>query len=353
MNGISLTGRIDQNASILRERLTLLGEQVSTGRKGSSYAVLDTDAPKSMDLRGEITRRGAYQSAISQTLSKIQVTQDVLDRIAAIADKFAADTAKLLGATKPEAIQIQAGQAKAALKEVANLLNEKFNGDFLFGGSNAHQPPIPDPDNILTSGMATGIATEVASLTPTNAATVLANTKALAQSDVLGVTPFSVFISTGPGATEGRRNVLSGDGQRIDYGLFANRNGSVISSGETTGSWARDLMRGLASIAALTPGQTQLGQGYTDLVTTVQQGLKSAVNALALERGSLGVVEESIQSKSDLHERVTLTLTLQVSDVEEVDMAKTITSFQATQTQLEASYRAIAIAQQLSLTRFL
>jgi flagellin-like hook-associated protein FlgL len=353
MNGISLTGRIDQNASILRERLTLLGEQVSTGRKGSSYAVLDTDAPKSMDLRGEITRRGAYQSAISQTLSKIQVTQDVLDRIAAIADKFAADTASLMGATKPEAIQIQAGQARAALKEVANLLNEKFNGDFLFGGSNAHQPPIPDPDNILTSGMATGIATEVASLTPTNAATVLANTKALAQSDVLGVTPFSVFISTGPGATEGRRNVLSGDGQRIDYGLFANRNGSVISSGETTGSWARDLMRGLASIAALTPGQTQLGQGYTDLVTTVQQGLKSAVSALALERGSLGVVEESIQSKSDLHERVTLTLTLQVSDVEEVDMAKTITSFQATQTQLEASYRAIAIAQQLSLTRFL
>ncbi|MCA4919801.1 MAG: flagellin [Roseomonas sp.] len=353
MNGISLTGRIDQNASILRERLTLLGEQVSTGRKGSSYAVLDTDAPKSMDLRGEITRRGAYQSAISQTLSKIQVTQDVLDRIAAIADKFAADTASLMGVTRPEAIQVQAGQARAALKEVANLLNEKFNGDFLFGGSNAHQPPIPDPDNILTSGMAVGIATEVASLTPTNAATVLANTKALAQSDVLGVTPFSVFISTGPGATEGRRNVLSGDGQRIDYGLFANRNGSVISSGETTGSWARDLMRGLASIAALTPGQTQLGQGYTDLVTTVQQGLKSAVNALALERGSLGVVEESIQSKSDLHERVTLTLTLQVSDVEEVDMAKTITSFQATQTQLEASYRAIAIAQQLSLTRFL
>jgi len=353
MNGISLIGRIDQNASILRERLSQLGEQVSTGRKGTSYAALDTDAPKSMDLRAEMTRRGAYQSAISQTLSKIQVTQDVLDRIGAIAEKFAAGTAKLMGVTKAEEIQIQAGQAKAALKEVANLLNEKFNGDFLFGGSDAHQPPIPDPDNILTSGMAAGIATEVASLTSTNAAAVLANTKALAQSDVAGVTPFSAFLSTGPGATEGRRNLLSSDGARMDYGLFANRNGAVVSSGETTGSWARDLMRGLASIAALTPGQSQLGEGYTEFVTTVQQGLKSAVNALALERGSLGVVEESIQSKYDLHERVTLSLTLQVSDVEEVDMAKTITSFQTTQTQLEASYRAMSIAQQLSLTRFL
>jgi flagellin-like hook-associated protein FlgL len=46
-------------------------------------------------------------------------------------------------------------------------------------------------------------------------------------------------------------------------------------------------------------------------------------------------------------------LKLQLSNLEEVDMAKTITSFQTTQTQLEASYRAIAMAQQLSLTRFL
>jgi flagellin-like hook-associated protein FlgL len=46
-------------------------------------------------------------------------------------------------------------------------------------------------------------------------------------------------------------------------------------------------------------------------------------------------------------------LKFQLSNLEEVDMAKTITSFQTTQTQLEASYRAIAMAQQLSLTRFL
>jgi flagellin-like hook-associated protein FlgL len=54
-----------------------------------------------------------------------------------------------------------------------------------------------------------------------------------------------------------------------------------------------------------------------------------------------------------LHESVTTSLTGQLSSLEEVDMAKTITTLQATQTQLEASYRAISIAQQLSLTRFL
>jgi flagellin-like hook-associated protein FlgL len=365
-----------------------------------------------MDLRGDISRREAYQNTIQQTLAKVQVTQDVLDRIGAIAERFTANTAKLMGATKPEEIQIQAGQARAALVEVANLLNERYSDEYLFGGTATHQPPIPDPDGILTSGMTSGIIDEVALLTSANAATVLANTKALAQSDAYGTTPFSPFLSTnrgwavstpfavgemivsngniyrataagtsastggGPAGTgtgivdngvtwdfvqpgaiaggiEGRRNLLSSDNERIEYGIAANRNGAVVSSGETTGSWARDLLRGLASIAGLTPEKSQLGDGYTTFIATVQQGLKSSVNALALERGALGVVEARMDSIRTFHESVTLSLTLQVSEIEEVDMAKTITSFQATQSQLEASYRAMAIAQQLSLTRFL
>jgi flagellin-like hook-associated protein FlgL len=355
MNGISLSGRIDLNAIMLRERITQLGEQISTGRKGTSYAALHTDAPKSMDLRADIARREAYQNTIGQTLSKVQITQDVLDRLGAIAEKFTAGTAKLMGATKPEEIQIQAGQAKAALVEVANLLNEKFNGEYLFSGSDTHNPPIPNPDTIATdvNGAYYKITQKVAALDAINASITLADTKALAESNVAGETPFSDFLSTGAGASEGRRNVLGDDNERIEYGIFANRNAAVVSTGDTTGSWARDLLRGLASIAGLTPDKSQLGDGYTTFITTVQQGLKSSVNALALERGALGVTEARMESVKNLHAGITTSLTLQVSEIEEVDMAKTITTFQATQTQLEASYRAIAMAQQLSLTRFL
>jgi len=354
MNGINLTGRIDLNAIMLRERLTLFGEQISTGRKGSSYAALKTEAPKSMDLRAEILRRDAYQNTIGQTLSRIQITQDVLDRIGAIAEKFTAGTAKLMGATKPEEIQIQAGQARAALVEVANLLNEKYNGEYLFGGSNIHEPPIPDPDGIVTGFMVASITTEVASLDAVNANSVLAATKALAASNAdAGATPFSDFLQTGVGATEGRRNVLGSDNERIEYGIAANKNAGVVSDGETTGSWARDLLLGLSRIAGLTPDKAQLGGSYNTFITTMQQGLKSSVNALALERGSLGVTEARLESIKNLHISVTTTLTLQVSEIEEVDMAKTISSLQATQTQLEASYRAMAISQQLTLTRFL
>jgi flagellar hook-associated protein 3 FlgL len=353
MNGISLTSRIDLNTILLRERMTQLGDQISTGRKGTSYAALGTEAPKSMDLRAEIGRREAYGNVIGQTLHKVQVTQKVLDRLGAIAEKFTASAVKLTGLAKPEDIQIQAGQAQAALVEVANLLNEQYGGEYLFGGSDTHNPPVPNADAIATSGMVSGIAAQVALLNGTNAASVIAATKDLAQSDVAGVTPFSEFLSTGTGATEGRRTLLANDNDRVEYGILANRNAAVVSTGETTGSWVRDLLRGLASVAGLTPDKAQLGTDYTDFVTNIREGLQSSVDALALERGALGVTETRLQSIQTLHESVTLSLTLQVRDLEEVDMAKTISSFQATQAQLEASYRAISIAQQLSLTRFL
>ena len=353
MSNINLTARISLNATQLRDRITVLGEQVSTGRKGKTYAAVGVDAPKALDLRSEINRRETYQTTINQTLSKIGVSQDLLNRIGEIAQKFTANTARLLGAAKAEEIQIQAAQAEAAMLEVATLLNEQLNGEYLFGGSDSHNPPIPNPQTIATSGMGLLIKTSVASLNGSNVTTVLADTKSLAQSNAVGTTPFSVFLSTGPGATEARVNILGNDNDRVAYGIHANRNAAIVSTGETTGSWARDLLRGLASIAGLTAEKAQLGNDYTTFITTVRKGLDSAVDALALERGSLGLTEARLQSMASFHESVSTSLTLQLSNLEEVDMAKTITSFQTTQSQLEASYRALAISQQLSLTRFL
>jgi flagellin-like hook-associated protein FlgL len=354
MTSINMTSRIDLNAIRLRDRIDTLGEQLSSGRRGQTYADIGTETPKAINLRVEIGRRETYQTTIDQALSKISVTQKTLDRIGAIAEKFTAATAKLMGTGRPEEIQIQATQAEAAMVEVATLLNERLNGEYLFGGSDSRNPPIPNPEQIAKTGMGLAIKDKVASLNGSNTASVLIDTKALASSDATGTTPFSDFMSDpARGLTEPRRNVLGNDDDRIEYGIPANRNGSAKSDGETTGSWARDLLRGLASIAGLTKEKVQLGEGYTNFIMGVRKGLESATNALALERGNLGTTENRLQNTAALQSSVTTSLTLQLSDLEDVDMAKTITKFQATQTQLEASYRAMSIAQQLSLTRFL
>ena len=353
MTSINMTARLGLNATLLRDRMTALGEQISTGRKGNTYSAMGSDAPRAMDLRGEIGRREIYEKTIDQALSKIKVSQEILNRIGAIAETFLASSTKLLGVARPVEIQIQADQAEAAMIEVATLLNEQYGGEYLFGGSDSRNPPVPKPSDITNSGMGLAIKNQVGTLNATNSSDVAAAIKDLAMSDVAGITPFSVFLSTGDGRSEARVSVLGNDNERVAYGIHANRNAAVVSTGETTGSWARDLLRGLASIAGLTPEKAQLGDSYTNLVTTIRSGLKASVDALALERGSLGVTEARMEGLAAHHNSVSATLQLQLSNIEEVDMAKTITSFQTTQAQLEASYRAISLAQQLSLTRFL
>ena len=155
----------------------------------------------------------------------------------------------------PDSIPLAAARARAALVEVGHLLNTQQGGEYLFGGSDLANPPVPAPDDLPTSGFASQIAAAVATLGGGNAAAVGAATRAAAASDAAGTTPFSAFLSSGPGSAEPRRGVPAGDGSIVPYGIPANRNGAAVSSGETTGSWARDLLRGLASIAALTPAQ--------------------------------------------------------------------------------------------------
>ena len=353
MSGIGPIGRMDAGAAALRAKLDVLTRQVSDGRKGPGYGDIAPEARRAVDLRADIARREAWAGTISRTLARTEVTQKALGRISDIATQFYAETIRMDG-TSGARISAVAAQARAAMEEVANLLNERYAGEYIFGGTDSANPPVPDPRGIATGGMATVIAAAVAALGGGNAGAVAAATLAAAQSDAPGTTPFSDFLSDpGQGLTEPRRAVPAAEGERVAYGILANRNAAATSEGQTTGSWARDILRGLATLAALDPSQAQLGADFTDLVATVRDGLRSAIDALGEERGALGAVEQRLETTARRHAEVSVALTGQLAAIEEVDMAETISRLQATRTQLEASYRAIALASGLTLTRFL
>lgn len=353
MNGIGPIGRLDGGAAALRAKLDVLTRQVSDGRKGPGYGDIAPEARRAVDLRADIARREAWQGTISRTLARTEVTQKALGRVSDIATRFYAEAIRMDG-TSGARISAVAAQARAALEEMANLLNERYAGDYIFGGTDSANPPVPDPRGIATGGMAADIAAAVGSLGGGNAAAVAAATLAAAQSDATGTTPFSDFLSDpGRGLAEPRRAVPAAEGERVAYGVLANRNAAATSEGETTGSWARDILRGLATLAALDPSQAQLGTDFTDLVATVRDGLRSAIDALGEERGALGAVEQRLETTARRHAEVSVALSGQLATIEEVDMAETISRLQATRTQLEASYRAISLASGLTLTRFL
>ncbi|MEO3473319.1 flagellin [Roseomonas sp. CAU 1739] len=353
MTAVSTLSRLDAGSLALRLRLDTLTRQVADGRKGPLYGDIAPQARVAIDLRADMARRDVWQGTIDTTLARTAVTQNAMQRISDVATDFYQKAVKIDG-TSGTLIASVATQARAAMAEIASLLNESYAGQYVFGGTDSANPPVPDAEGIASSGMATDIAAAVAGLSGGTAAMVAAATLAAAASDAPGTTPFSAFLSDPAGGfAEPRRSVPTGDGQSVDYGVLANRNAAAASTGETTGSWSRDILRGLATLAALDPSQATLGTDFTALVATVRDGLRSAIDALGVEKGTLGATEARLQAISQRHADVTVTLTAQLASIEEVDMAETISRLDATRTQLEASYQAISLVSSLRLTNFL
>ncbi|WP_431283443.1 flagellin [Humitalea sp. 24SJ18S-53] len=348
--------RLTEGAGALERQVALLSRQSSEGRRADVYGDLGVEAPRAISLRGALVRGDTYGEAIDRALGRAAVGQDTLERLTAISNDFRAQ-ALLLVDGDPTRIAATAAGAQAALHEVAGLLNNTYAGEYVLGGSDVRNPPVPDPGGILASGMATQIAAAVAGLVPGGAAAVNAATLAAAQDNTAGVTPFSVFQTTGAGATEARRGVPVADGIVVESGLFAARNATPgASTGETAGAWSRDLLRGLMTLAALVPAQAQdplTRADYLAIVDTVQRGLDSSTSALALEQGALGAAEQQMDRAAESHADVAVQLKLQLSDIEEVDLAATLTALQDTRTRLEASWKALSMISELSLTKFL
>jgi flagellar hook-associated protein 3 FlgL len=357
MSSIEMFSRLTSETALLRTRLEGFTRQATSGLRAERLGDLAPEIPRAVSLRGEIDRRELYGKVMDQALGRTAVTQDSLERLTDIAREFRTKAATRLNSGDPGSLMTVQSDARAALTEVAHLLNTRHAGEYLFGGSDLGRPPIPDPQGLATGQMARDIAAEVAGLAVNGAQATVAATRGIAQSTAAGVTPFSDFLSADealpPAEREARRGVPTADGQIIGYGIAANRNAAATSTGETTGSWSRDLMRNLMSLAALTPAQMNDPAAFDGFVAKIREGLSSAELALGEEAGALGQVEARMETAQRRHADLSATLAQQLASIEEVDVADVLTRMQATRTALEASYRAISSLSDLNLANFL
>jgi flagellin-like hook-associated protein FlgL len=346
--------RLNADAALLRARLDVLGRQASSGRKTDRLGDLQPEAPQLVNLSNDMARREVYGRAIDQSAARISVTQASLQRLKDIAGEFRSAVTMRLDANNPSALAVFQGRARAAALEVGNLLNTQMSGEYLFGGSDLTHPPVPNPQNLMSTGMAVTIATAIGGLNDSNAGSVAATTLTVSQDRWGGNSPFSYFLEDpARGANEARRSVPVADNQLVVYGVPANRNAVAQSTGETTGSWARDLLRGLFSVAALGPAQAQYAQGFGDLANTLREGFVSAETALSEEMGALGHVAQQLDTTKSRHRNISDILQKQIADITDVDMAATLTQLQGTRTALEASYRVTSSMADLTLSKFL
>jgi flagellin-like hook-associated protein FlgL len=350
-SGYGILPTLIANSANVHQQLDTLTEQASTGLVSETFAGLGGEASVSLNLNPQLTALQTYQNNIGQATGSMQVTQTAMTQIQQIAANFVADIPNLNGLDSSEVDSV-AAQANAALQQVADLLDTQDGSDYVFGGQDSANPPVPSPDNILTSGFYTQINAAVAGLSANGGAATAAATLAIASSNTAGTSPFSAYMSQ-PVSAISAPVVQTGEGGTVQTGLLASGNSVAVSSGtSTTGSYMRDLLRALATLGSLSSSQIN-DSGFAALVQDTGTSLSGVVSAMAVDVGDLGNTQANLTTTQTQLSDTATALTGQLSSVQDVNMAQTLSNLTGIQTQLQASYRLISEETSLSLVNFL
>ena len=344
------------NSANTHQQLDTLTEQASTGLVAQTYAGLGNGAGVALDLSPQISALQTYQTNINQATGTMQVTQTAMTHIQQIAATFAGDIPNLNG-LNPSEVDSVAAQANAALQQVADLLNTKDAGSYVFAGQDTGNAPVPSGDAILSSGFYTQINAAVAGLSANGATATTQATLAIASSNDTGTSPFSAYLSQ-PASAISAPVVQTGDGGTVQTGLLASANSVAVSPGTTTtpptstGSYMRDLMMSLATLGSMS--SSQVGDaGFAALVQSTGTTLTGVVNTMADDVGVLGNIQSNLTTTQTQLSDTATAMTGQLSNVQNVDMASTLSQLTSMQSQLQASYRLITGENSLSLLNYL
>jgi flagellar hook-associated protein 3 FlgL len=342
--------QIIDNADATLAQLNKLTEQSSTGLISQTYAGLGAGAAQTvLSVAPQIATANAQIAAINATVGPMTVQQNAFTQISSLTSGIVAQLSSLstLDSTGVATVTVAAQQA---LVQVATLLDTQDGDVYVFGGQDSGEAPVPDPEAIASSGFYTQIESAVAGLAGNGAAATTAAVLGIAGSNAAGTTPFSAGLTAA-----GLPTITLGNGQQVTTGIAANSNGFVTSPGAgttSTGSYMRDILASLASIASLTPAQIT-GAGFQGFLQSTQSSLRSANDSLNQDAGVLGNTQTELTSQASTLGTTVTALTAQVSNADSVDAAATITQISSVQTALQSSYQLIAGMKSLNLAYYL
>ncbi len=354
MSGISSATDVGTLAAVLyntaqtNAQIGTLTAQSSSGLISSDYAGLGDAAGAALDLSGQVALNTSYQTNADQAATQAQVAQSALGQIQTLVSGFASQLLEPASATQV-GLTTLAASASSALQQVASLLNTKIGNDYVFAGQDSSNPPIPDPATLSTSAFATAIQQAVANLDTQGASATQG--QILAAAGPGATSPFSASLE----ASNLPASADIGDSQSVQTSVLADQNANAVSAGTgttSTGSYTRDILASLATVAALGTA-TASDPKVVSLLSLTQTTLSNADDALNTDIGGLGARQQVItNAQSELTSTATA-LNTQLGNLQEADTAEVATRLSTAQNQLQASYKIIADLEQLSLAKYL
>lgn len=314
------------NVNTIQTRLVTLYDQVSSEKRSTQFSGLREDSRVTIDLRTRVSSLEHYRTNIAQGRVRLQTQEQVLSEVVDIASTVRND---LLGLRNGGAVdttlvrQVAVGE----IERVISLFNTQLQGRFLFSGVQSGTQTM-----LGSAGPTAAVAAEVTGYTDANAAARLANIQGF-------------FAAPG--------NYYQGDttaGQypqlRVDEGL------DVTLSARGDDQAIQELFSGLY-IAATLEYDAANDAGFFTLLEGALDQLQSAsdgLNRLLAQVGTDQAMMEDIETRFVSMETV---FAREIDEIENVDMAATVSDLNATEAQLQATYQVISTTRGLSLANVL
>jgi flagellin-like hook-associated protein FlgL len=316
----------------IQQQMSEAQRQLSTGTKEVDFAGYGVQSLMIQEYRAELESRQGYIDNINVVETQInqmnRALEQLYDQLEIVIGQASIDPQE--GTPDTEAMHTLANNAREIM---IDLLNTKIGDRYLFAGADVTNAPYEN-----ASDLDTRVSRELADwLDQTNTASdFLTNIDNLTQSQQ----GYSLTIQS---ATNIRARVA--DNYEVDYTVKANQKPF------------QDILKALTVFT-----QLDVPDPTTDLATReefyeIQNAATSTIiqgiNDLRSSSLKLSNAAQAINSQRETHiaERAQL-LTL-MENTESVDTAEAITRFQSLSVQLEASFRATSIIQNMSLARFL
>jgi flagellar hook-associated protein 3 FlgL len=279
-----------------QERLATLQNQLATGKKGTNYRDLGSDAPKTLSARAVLDRTAAFQST-SKQLSNILNLYDI--KYGQLSE---------LASNLKSALSLHGDQSGAALQETIEQAFAEFRSILLSddAGFPMFAPPRGEGDPFKISAFPDAIKTDD-----------------------------EVF-----GPSTGRNSALVSDGILMPYG----------SDARTIGA---DLMAAFRVLASQPELSSPLSSSQVAAINQAMGSIGKAETAINIATAQNGDNLRRIDELDTIAERRITTLTDIISSYEDVNIAEIASRISQQKTLLETSYAAFSQLSGLSLVRYL
>lgn len=278
--------------------------QVATGKRINEFADAPADLGALMAARGADSRTADYLAAAKAVRTRLDMQDTHIDELASVTADL---KQSILDAVANNSGAGLKAELQGAFDRMVSILNTQIDGKYIYGGTRQDVPPVT--------------------------ATTLDQLLAL------------------PSAADAFQNNAVAQTARID-------SNQVVAFGQLAsdlGGPAFDLLRQVAGYDAGPGGPFggDLTQAQSDYLTSLIPPLTTVNEGINAHLAANGVAYKAVDEAVERHGDARATLAEMIADIEDVDMAEAITRLQNAQLALQASAKAFASVQGLSLLDYL